>query len=473
MRSFFKYFFGFLIVLISLIFFFLKSDIGHQNLEYFIEDYLSKKTYNKIKISSLELGNYPYLVIALQINDTAKVTLKGEINNYNIDMTYHLIGDSFKFNNLHLKDKIDVQGELFGAFDSLEITGDGEIFEGEVSYKFTNIPQKIKDFTVQMKKVNSIKLLNFMEERELIAGFVDIDASFECFSKYSKQGQAEIHMDKATIPTIVEDIPFVLNSTINFQNVLYKYEGDISSDIGTMVLKNGHYHEGTLIARGDYEIHLKDLEYFEKIAKYNYKGTLDISGSMHYDVDKEQFNIKGETKQFGGDLTYLYRDDSLDLILNKVSLERLLTSFSYPIIFTSSLNGTIKFNLKEKSAIINMDLKDTHFVKSVLSDILYRKAEIDILLGLYDKSYFSAGYQNNKLSFGLKIDDGKGSIELIDSSIDVLNSTIESKFGIKMQGQEVFGKIYGEVDDPKVWIDKEKLIQYQTDKHLGAWLGTK
>jgi len=40
-----------------------------------------------------------------------------------------------------------------------------------------------------------------------------------------------------------------------------------------------------------------------------------------------------------------------------------------------------------------------------------------------------------------------------------------------MQKQEFTGKVYGSIDDPKVNLNMQKLIQYQMDKQLDAMMG--
>ena len=465
------------IILLSLItvvlFYFLKTASGHRNMGYFIEDYLSIQTYNKIRVLSFNLENYPNILLNLQINDRANISLQGEISNYDINMTYHLKGNSFTFNDVYLKDKIDVHGTLFGAFSSLRVTGEGTLFDGDIKYSFMNVPHSIRDMNIEMKRVAFSKIFSFLDEEAYLKGSADIDAKFKLFSKYEKEGKAKIYMQRASIPKLANNTYFVLNSTIDFEQVEYRYGIDMHSDIGTITLRDGVYHEGTKIAKGAYEIHLKNLLFLKERYPHDYKGGLDTNGTVGYDGNRAFFSVRGESQQFGGDLSYLYKKNSIELKLKNLSLERLLQSFSYPLLFSSNIYGIIKLNLKEKMMIVNTTLKKTRFKKSRFSDVLYRKLNINILDATYDKSYFSGGYQNNILSTTLKIDNGKDYIYLTDSKIDVLNNSIYSKFEMKIAGEEIFGKINGTLREPKVWIDKNRYIIYQTDKHLGNWFRTK
>ncbi len=451
---------------------------GHKILGYFIEDYLSKYTYNKIKVDSLNLEKYPSIVIELQINDTANITLEGELTNYYINMSYHLRGESFYFNDFHLNDKIDIQGKLVGDFSSLKVTGEGNIFDGEVQYSFTNTPHNIKEMSIDMERVSIEKLFIFLEEKVFLSGLVNINANFESFSKYAKEGKTKIYIPKARVYQVKEDIPFSLNSTIDFQGVEYRYKAEIGSTMGMIILKNGYYHDGKKIATGDYAIYLKNLADFKKLLKPNYQdildihGILDVNGTIVYDTLSKLLEIRGSTSQFGGELSYIYKDEYLDMKLKRVSLKQILEQFSYPVLFVSKIDGRIQFNIKDKRVFINTDLKDTRFVQSKLTDMIYEKASIDILSEVYDKSSFLAGYQNSILSSTLKIDNGYNHIYLTDTVLNVLNSNINSNFEIKIQGEELLGKIYGTIDNVHVWIDKERFMEYQADKYLSDWFRT-
>jgi hypothetical protein len=472
MKLFWRYFLIFFVAGVFTILYFLKTDMGHQNLGYFIENYLSKKTFNKIKVYSLNLENYPELIINLQVNNRAKITLTGKIDNYSIDMMYHLRGDSFTFNNFILKDKIDVKGKLTGTFDHLKVTGEGELFDGSVEYDFLNTPKTIQNLTLKMYKVKSAKVLNFLEEKPLLEGLADININFQHFSSYSKEGRVKIHINRAVTPELKEHV-VMLNSTIDFKDIKYYYHGDITSErFGKIIFNNGIYHESKHIARLDYTGYFKGLSSLEKGVKSNYKGNLDLNGTLMYNSTYEDLIITGNTQQFKGNFSFFYRKNIIDFQLKKVSLSHLLNTLSYPIIFTSDIDGTMHVDVKDKIVIINTDLKNTHFVASKFSDTLYHEANINILSGTYNQSHFSAGYQNLKFSASLKIDNGKHYIELGETRIDILTGRINSKFEINMQGKEIFGEIYGSLRKPKFLIDKRKFIHFQTNKYISDWLGT-
>ena len=469
MRIFIKYFLWFLSSLTAVFFYFLNTSVGHENLGYLVEDYLSKKTYNKVKVHSLNLEQYPHIVADLTINDGANLLLEGRVDKYEVEMNYHLVGQEFKFNNFYIEDNIDVAGRLIGPFSALLVEGKGRTFGGDIDYKFTKVPQKFKDMNVLMKSVQSTKVLKFLKQPLIFEGRIDIDAQFKFFSKYEKWGEAVISMKEALMPSIVPRIPFSFHFDVAFDDMAYKYVGRVDSKVGKVDVKNGEYHHGKKATQADYELYLNDLANFEELLKHRYKGGLDTNGTVVYN---DGLLVRGHTHKFGGELEYIYKKENIDLELKGVYLERLLEQFSYPILLRSDVFGTMNYAMNDKILLINTELKKTRFIKNKMTDMIHNTVGINLLTEEYDKSTFTAGYQNHLLSSELKIDDGVNHLYLIDTKMNAQNNKVNSKFELKMQGQELYGDIYGTLQDPKVSVDMSRLLKYQMNKQMGAWLGT-
>ena len=105
--------------------------------------------------------------------------------------------------------------------------------------------------------------------------------------------------------------------------------------------------------------------------------------------------------------------------------------------------------------------------------MIFNTTGIDMLKDTYSDSSFVGGYQNSVLSSTLKIDNGSDKhVYLTDTKMYSKTNSIQSKFEVKIAGEELYGGIYGTLKNPKVSIDMQKLLKYQLNKRLGAWLGT-
>lgn len=421
MKSFIKYFLLFLISLILMFFYLLKSSSGHESLGYLVEDYLSKKTFNEIEVHSLNLEKYPDIEMNLTLNHGAKVFLEGKVDKYNVDMKYHIVGKEFKFNNFHIEEKLELKGYLQGPFSALFVEGKGSIFDGNISYTFTKIPKKSKDIKITMKAVESQKILKFLKQPIFIEGKADLNATFEHYEKHKKLGEVNVFIPKAFMHKVAPHVLCSLKSYLKFNDMTYKYEGKIDSDIGYLNIKNGHYQQVGKLSEAEYDLHLNDLLYFEKILKYRYKGDLHTAGKVKYN---NGLFIEGNTGKFGGNLAYRYENKRISLELKALSLTKLLAQFSYPSIFSSSLYGTVNYDMKSKIMLVDTKLRETHFVRTKFSNMIYKVSGIDMLSGIYNESSFIGRYEKNILRSELKIDDGVSYLHLNKSEIDTQTKKI-------------------------------------------------
>ena len=468
MNNLLKYILLTIILFLLVIFYFFNTNMGHENLKNFLESSLSKKTDNKIEVTSLNLDHYPNLLIKVKINNTLNMTLRGELDNEEMSMSYHLTGERFKLDTMLINDKVDIRGTLVGSFDSLEVTGSGKAFDGKVEYTFTNLPNVIENMNLEMKEVNSSKILKFLEQKEFVQGGVDINADFTKFSKYEKDGEATIHMVKAQTPLLQQKLPFELNAKINFANIKNKFNATLTSKLGKITIENGIYDSSKQIFDSLYNINITNLAYLKKLLRHQYKGSLNTKGSIHYNKDNEQLQIKGVTSKLGGELTYIYRNRDIDLKFKNLSLKKLLDQLDTPILFNSKINGTINYSAKEDLVVINTQLKKTRFVPSKLTQTIQNKLKTNLLKGSYEQSYFSGGFKGDVLSGILTLDNGRNYIKLTKTKLNIQNNRLSSNFKIKMQGTKVEGKIYGTLEKPQVKIETKFFTI--PNKQMDSWL---
>ncbi len=468
MNNLLKYILLTIILFLLVIFYFFNTNMGHENLKNFLESSLSKKTDNKIEVTSLNLDHYPNLLIKVKINNTLNMTLRGELDNEEMSMSYHLTGERFKLDTMLINDKVDIRGTLVGSFDSLEVTGSGKAFDGKVEYTFTNLPNVIENMNLEMKEVNSSKILKFLEQKEFVQGGVDINADFTKFSKYEKDGEATIHMVKAQTPLLQQKLPFELNAKINFANIKNKFNATLTSKLGKITIENGIYDSSKQIFDSLYNINITNLAYLKKLLRHQYKGSLNTKGSIHYNKDNEQLQIKGVTSKLGGELTYIYRNRDIDLKFKNLSLKKLLDQLDTPILFNSKINGTINYSAKEDLVVINTQLKKTRFVPSKLTQTIQNKLKTNLLKGSYEQSYFSGGFKGDVLSGILTLDNGRNYIKLTKTKLNIQNNRLSSNFKIKMQGTKVEGKIYGTLEKPQVKIETKFFTL--PNKQMDSWL---
>ena len=469
MKIFLKYVLWLFSLCILIIFYLFFTTLGHKTLNFMIGEYLSKKTSNKMVVSNFNFENYPQLILDIQVNDTATVHLEGRANIYEVDMTYHLQGKEYYWNSFLTDSPIDVKGKMKGLASNLRVEGKGRAFDGNVSFHFVKIPKKIKDMDVLLTDVKSKEVLKFLKQEPLITGRVNIKSQFKVFSKYERDGVAKIAMSRAFMPSVAPYVPFQLQSTVAFKDMAYHVDGQINSDIGSLEVKDGYYHKIRKEGRGEYVLHLTELSYFDEVLKRRYTGPLDTNGSMVYDDGK--IRVEGVTDKFDGKLNYLYSKDTLTLKLEKLSLDKVLKQLNYPALLTAKVDGKVDYNIKDKIMLIDTKLREARFKRTKMTEMILKAAKIDMLSEVYDNSSFVAGYQNEQLTAVLKIANRVNHIYLNNATLNRKENSIDSDFELRMNGQEIFGRIRGSLNHPLVTVDMQRLIKDQIEKKIDSFFG--
>ena len=469
MKIFLKYLLLLFTLCILTIFYLFFTELGAKTLGFMLGKYLSTKTHNKIVVSNFNLDNYPKLILDIKVNNTATVHLDGIANSHEVDMSYHLRGKKYHWNNFFIDTPIDVKGDMRGLFSNLIIKGRGRVFDGNITYSFIRDSKKIKNINIVLNNAKSKELSLFFKQKPLIRGRVSIDSKFKVFSKYERDGVAKITMSRAFMPSVAPYVPFTLKSTIAFKDMIYIINGQIDSDIGSLNIEDGYYNKNKKEGYGKYRLHLTELSYFDEILKRRYTGSLDTNGSMIY-RDKKII-LEGITNKFDGELSYLYSQDNLKLKLKKVSLEKILTQLNYPVLLTAKVDGKVDFNIKDKIMLIDTKLKEAQFKRTKMTDMVLKAVNINMLADVYDNSSLVAGYQNEQLSAVLKVDNRVNHIYLNNATLNRKNNSIDSDFEVRMNGQEIFGKITGSLNNPSVSIDMKRLLKEQIENKIDSFFG--
>jgi len=464
MRVLLKYIFWLLSFFSLVIYYLLGTTLGHITLGKLLEDHYSEKLGNKVEIRSLNIEKFPYVIIETKINDGAVLWLNGEFNREDMNMTYHLKGETFKWNDYHFLTPIDVTGSVKGKSAELFVQGEGSAFHGEVVYTFINKADYYENVKGGFTDVNATEILRFFDYEELLVGDMNISISFDHFTPYRKKGFAKVSMSKASMPEISGDVAFTLDAKVDFKDLLHEFFADIDSDIGRLRIANGHYNSAAELVKADYGLHINELNYFEAYLGHAYKGELNTAGSLKYESGK--LSLKGDSTSYGGLLEYEYRNKYLDLYFKAVSLEKFLRQLSYPPLLSSKIYGSASYDIKDEIILVNTELKETRFRRTRMTDRIYEVTGINILKDVYNDSIFTAGYQDAVLTSLLKIDNGVNHLYLKNTRMNSNTNEITADFEVQIDNEEFFGEIDGTLENPQVHLDMTKIIKYKINKSI-------
>jgi len=390
--------------------FLLNTLVGNSTTKFLIEKYLSKKGHTQVVVQKLNYYKYPYVTTTIYVNKISKIEIFGQLDTDNIDIKYRFKGKNFKFNSLYMPYKFDLNGKIEGNLSKRYITGSGKLFDGNSRYSLYQSSKNIENFNMVLTNIKSSKILEYFNKKPIIHGLATLNINNGYYNRVEKKGQAK------------------------------------------------------------YTIDMKELKNFKKYNKQSYKGPFYAKGSAIY--NNKKVVIKGITKDLGGNIKYLYKNNIFNLKLSNISLVRMFKRFGYPTLLEANLFGVIDYDILKKVMTINTKLKQAHFNRTKITDIILDKTGLDVQKETFNKSTFTGKYQNNLLKADLKIDNGKSHLFLKNIKMNSIKNSIHSKFSLKIKGEVLEGIIYGTLKNPKVNVDMSQLIKYQMSKSMNSIVGT-
>ncbi len=463
----FLYYSIFILILISLgLSYLFYTSFGNRHIYNFASYKLSQKADLRIEVKSIDIREYPQVVVEMNVERKAKLIFTGKLDYTDVDMDYTMTSDCIASDVCKIDDNIDVKGHVKGPYSRLAVTGEGTALDGEVQYSLTKFTDKAEDININMQEVNSSKLLTLLGQEAIIKGEADVTVAFELMDKDNKQGSLTYDVRDNNF----SGIPLNLHTKVDIDNMQQTFIIDISAPYLKLNISKGTYDQEKKLAKAFYILDIKDIGKLETLLGYKYIGPFYAMGEMVYD---KYLSIGGLSKSFGGMIDYIFEKDGLTVELIDVSFKDFMSLFPFPPMIDADTTGHIYYNFRKETLVINTQLKNAKFVPSSLADTVREKSGVNMLKETFDDSMLEATYHGSLLFGDLKLANEKSYFHLTNVKMDSEKNIINAYFDFKMQRQEFTGKVYGLLDDPDVDLDMHKLIKYQMDKQLDAIMGKK
>jgi len=464
MLNFFKYFIYFLILLSIVLFYFLFTPLGHQNIYTFIGNKLSKKAEMFIEVRAIDVTQYPHVRIVMNIERKAKLTLLGHLDDARIDMDYTLTSNCIATEHCKIDDDINISGHVQGAFTKLNIIGKGIALDGNVSYSGIKYPDKAKDVHLSMQDINSRKLLKLLGQTAIIKGKANADLYFKLMDEQHKKGYLNYEVKDENF----KGLPLDLYTKVKFNNEEHTFNSTLRSAYLALDITKGTYNQKSKVTHAFYTVDIQDLSQLETLLGHKYQGQFYAMGEIAY---VRYLKITGLSKSLGGMTEFSFEKDKLDIQLHDVLLQDIMYLLNIPSLLTATTTGSIDYTLIDNKLTVDTKLKHARFMPSKLADNIKKKSDVNLLKEEFNHSTLQLTYQNSTILGELKLANAHSHAYLTHTKINTNKNSINTFFDVKMQRQEFSGKVYGSLDNPKVNLNMQKLVRYQMDKQVDKMIG--
>lgn len=435
--------------------------VGHQ---------LSEKANLNITVQSMDLYNYPIIDIDLEIEKKAKLSLHGTLHPTWLNMQYVLTSSCISTNICTINDNVSIKGKAVGAFESLYITGKGQAFDGNVTYRAIKYPNRFEYLHALMHDVNSSKFLSLLGKkslsRPLVEGKANAEINFEIMEEEHRKGSLTYTVKDNTH----FGFPLNLYAKTNINDSNHTFNIDVNSSYLTLSIKDGKYNQKNSKTEAYYTLNVKDLSKFEKILGYKYQGEFYTKGKINYN---EYLSISGLTRSFNGIMNYTFEKKGLWVNLDDVSFKEFMKLFPMSSVLDAKTTGMMYYNFVTQTFLVNAKLNNAKFIPCKLVNIFHKKTGIRLQKETFNHSILDASYHDGIIAGDLALHNKKNHLNLSHAEIDTKNNTLAINFDMYMKREGYLGNMYGSLDDPEINLNVSKLIKHKVTNRFDKIIGRK
>lgn len=405
-----------------------------------------------------------YLKFDGVIENHYKTNLSGSISDKWINMNYALSAERLPSHICTIVDDVNLTGHVYGPLKRLFIQGEGTALNGSVSFNGVKEHDTFKHVKVQMNDIHGKKLSTLLDTTIIPHGKATLNLELQHYNQEHAKGTLDYALNNATFKTL----PLSFKSQTEFEDENYNFNGTVHIDNATIDITKGHHDSNSKKTRAFYKLNVQELATLEPLIGYEYKGLFNALGTIEHNGT---YHIHGLSKSLNGMTEFDYKQDILNIDLNHVSFKRIMSLFPYPEMLDADTTGNVNYNFSTEKLLLNATLKNTKFLHTDVIDKIYEKSGVNMLEESFETSTLSIEHQNNVLLGNLVMDSERSHFSLTNTLLNTKEKTINAYFDFKMQGKEFSGKVYGSLDDPKVNLNMQKLIEHEMDKQLDSMIG--
>jgi len=152
-------------------------------------------------------------------------------------------------------------------------------------------------------------------------------------------------------------------------------------------------------------------------------------------------------------------NDKLTAAIKSIKTKDLLYMLYYPIVFDSSAQSTLDYNLKSQKGTVNTILENGKILENKYTSTIKSITKFDLTREAYTKSVLKSDINKKVITSTLDMDSKNTEIDVPNSIVNLNKRTITALVQTRLDDIEFDTKISGNLDKPKVKIQTDKLIK--------------
>lgn len=358
-----------------------------------------------------------------------------------------------------LRGQLQVNGKLDLKNKNLIVTGSSKDLGGETSFDYHG--QKL---TANMNQIEISKLLYLLNQPSYATGTLLARFKIDDFKKLRGSYELESKDAKTIHATLKEYLnldfgeamAFSLKSKGDIASNLANIESSLYSDIFQYRSSDMVYNLATKKLNSTYLLDIPNLSKLNALAGKNLNGEVNINGAINYDTT---LKVTGNSKSLGGNIDFTLIDKILSSKIDNVSVEKLMTVLSYPLVFKATILGDFYYDLASRQGTLISTLNQAQLIPNNLTKLIKQVQGVDLTKERYNETHFKAILNKNIIDIDFQAKSKKALFAIPSGKINKANNSINAKYKIDIDNKDIEGSLKGNINNPKITLDSSNFIQ--------------
>lgn len=384
--------------------------------------------------------------------------LKDKILMSDYDVVFHDIGKVLPKAQVKKGTVVSANG-IMNFNEKLMLSGELKGLGKKVAFQYDS-----KQVQIDASQLLLEKVLALMGVTVYVNGTVDAKVTFANLKR--KEGTFSLKSTNlVTQPSLMKKwIGKALKTKVKLESFgTFKKEkiimtSKLKTTFGNISLKNMVYDKKRKILKSDYVIDVVELKKLQPYIDKKVYGPMVLKGVF----SKEKIlNLTGETTSLGGKIAYRLHGKELRSTITAVPLQNILGLLGHKKIFLGQAFGKGSYHLKQKTGVVDLDIRSFQIKPSTLTQTLKIFLGKDPARIIFSSTKFHADIKKKSTSYSLVATGSRSSITIRNGIINKVTNTHRANFTLKYEKYTVHGKIKGSADNPKITVDTHSILQEQ------------
>ncbi|WP_353663171.1 hypothetical protein [Hydrogenimonas sp. SS33] len=418
--------------------------------------------------------------VALQIGKDTRIKAKGTMNllSRSVDADYlvdiHELANLQKLIGRKLNGPFHTKGTIKGDQKLLHIDGVSDVAGSAADYHLALRDFEPENLKAKVAHLHIDKLLHMVDQPVYAQGLVDVTADIPSLDMDHLKGDVVTVISKGLVHPAPVKKDFNLSIPAHFDfhgNVKTRLAGtkavsnvDFVTAVASLKSKSLVYNlkDGSLGT--DYRLHVPNLDKLYFVTNQHMKGKITVTGDVK--VAKNGVMATAHSDTLGGAVDALFKNGKLNATIKNIQTVALTDMLLYPHIFDSKANMKLDYDTVKQLGEMHAELLNGQILPNKMTFMLQQLANFDITREVYERTTLDTKIVKKVLHSDLHMKSRLTELTSKDGLIDLSKNYIDTTINVKLKKMEIPVTIVGDLNAPKIKIDKNALLKSKAKEEI-------